>query len=444
MNNITPAIVAVSSFSKPQGKAYQGMIDYMDRDEAVRVDNLSKFNIFSNMLEYIDNDVKTILEQQEEIQEMSNIFTREKNKLTLKEKKQMKDTFDKAQEKASLMWQTIISFDNKYLEENNIYDSKTSKFDEERLIIAARSSIEVMLKKEKLSHAVWAANVHYNTDNIHIHISTVEPVPMRQKGYFAQWEVEKGRYLLKENAKTGELEKVPVLDKNGNQVFLEEYKGKFKLSSIEALKSKFISEIENNKELLIEIDNIKKNILEKKKDTSLFKNINLQDKMKNLYKELKAKDISRNNWQYNKNEIAHLRPLIDDISRDFIVLDEKDEYIKLEELLEKQQLKMQRQYGGNNNYKENKLNDLNARLGNAILRELREYDKALSEANYINFLNRETKAKVDKFSDKLAEKRLLSNAFYNLKSSIKKEKQNYLNEIEYSKLEYELGTDLDI
>ena len=166
--------------------------------------------------------------------------------------------------------------------------------------------------------------------------------------------------------------------------------------------------------------------------------------MKNLYKELKAKDISRNNWQYNKNEIAHLRPLIDDISRDFIVLDEKDEYIKLEELLEKQQLKMQRQYGGNNNYKENKLNDLNARLGNAILRELREYDKALSEANYINFLNRETKAKVDKFSDKLAEKRLLSNAFYNLKSSIKKEKQNYLNEIEYSKLEYELGTDLDI
>ena len=32
MNNITPAIVAVSSFSKPQGKAYQGMIDYMDRD----------------------------------------------------------------------------------------------------------------------------------------------------------------------------------------------------------------------------------------------------------------------------------------------------------------------------------------------------------------------------------------------------------------------------
>ena len=282
MNNITPAIVAVSSFSKPQGKAYQGMIDYMDRDEAVRVDNLSKFNIFSNMLEYTDNDVKTILEQQEEIQEMSNIFTREKNKLTLKEKKQMKDTFDKAQEKASLMWQTIISFDNKYLEENNIYDSKTSKFDEERLIIAARSSIEVMLKKEKLSHAVWAANVHYNTDNIHIHISTVEPVPMRQKGYFAQWEVEKGRYLLKENAKTGELEKVPVLDKNGNQVFLEEYKGKFKLSSIEALKSKFISEIENNKELLIEIDNIKKNILEKKKDTSLFKNINLQDKMKNL------------------------------------------------------------------------------------------------------------------------------------------------------------------
>ena len=77
-------------------------------------------------------------------------------------------------------------------------------------------------------------------------------------------------------------------------------------------------------------------------------------------------------------------------STKIIVLDEKDEYIKLEELLEKQQLKMQRQYGGNNNYKENKLNDLNARLGNAILRELREYDKNLdSDYKVIKELEKE-------------------------------------------------------
>lgn len=444
MSNITPAIVAVSSFAKPNGKAYRGMIDYMDRDEAVRVENLSKFNIFSNMLEYTDNDVKTILQQQQGVKSMSNIFTRGQNKLTLAEKKKMKEIFDNAQKKESLMWQTIISFDNSYLEENDIYDSKNSKFDEERLIAAARSSIENMLKKEELSHAVWAANVHYNTDNIHIHVSTVEPVPMRKKGFFAQWEVEKGRYVMKANSNTGELEKVPILDKNGKQLFLEEYKGKFKLSSIEALKSKFISEIENNKELLIEIDALKKDILEKKKDTKLLQNIALQDKMQKLYKELKNKNINRTCWQYNKNEIAKLRSLIDDISKDFIDLEGKAEYTKLEKMLEKQQLKMQRKYGGNNNYKENKLKDLNVRLGNVILRELREYDKVLSEKKYLSITREQNKAAIDKFSNKLEEKRLLNKAFYHIKTSIKKEKQNYLNEIEYSQLAKELETDLEL
>lgn len=340
MDNITPGIVAVSSFSKPQGKAYQGMIDYMDRDEAVRVEKLDKFNIFSNMLEYTDNDVKTILHQQKGIEKMSNIFTRYKNKLTFAEKKQMKETFDKAQNKGSLMWQTIISFDNNYLEEHDIYDSNNLKFDEERLIIVARSSIEVMLQKEELSHAVFAANVHYNTDNIHIHVSIVEPVPMREKGFFAQWKVDKGRYVMKENPKTKELERIPILDRNGNQIFLEEYKGKFKISSIEALKSKFVSELEINKDLLIEIDEISKGILTKKKDTKLIKNITLQDKMKKLYKALKAKGIASSKWVYNRNEIASVRPLIDNITKEFINLEGKNEYAKLEELLLQQQKKL--------------------------------------------------------------------------------------------------------
>lgn len=447
MDNITPGIVAVSSFSKPQGKAYKGMIDYMDRDEAVRVKNLDKFNIFSNMLEYTDNDVKTILNQQKGIENMSNIFTREKNKLTLGEKKKMKEIFDSAQKKDSLMWQTIISFDNSYLEENDIYNIKALKFDEERLIIAARSSIDMMLGNEQLSHAVWAANVHYNTDNIHIHVSIVEPVPMREKGFFAQWKVDKGRYVKKENPKTKELEKVPILDQNGNQIFLEEYKGKFKLSSIEALKSKFVSELEINKNLLIEIDAISKGILTKKKDTKLIKNIALQDQMKKLYKALKAKGIASSKWAYNRNEIASVRPLIDNITKEFINLEGKDEYTKLEELLLQQQKKAQRQYGGSNNYKDNKLKDLNVRLGNAILGELREYDKNLAEArNQSTFMHSHAGSKNinEKAAARVIEKRLLNKAFYHLKSSVRKEKQNYLNELEYARLEFELGTDLEI
>lgn len=50
----------------------------------------------------------------------------------------------------------------------------------------------------------------------------------------------------------------------------------------------------------------------------------------------------------------------------------------------------------------------------------------------------------EKAAARVIEKRLLNKAFYHLKSSVRKEKQNYLNELEYARLEFELGTDLEI
>lgn len=199
--------------------------------------------------------------------------------------------------------------------------------------------------------------------------------------------------------------------------------------------------------MLIEIDAISKAILTKKKDTKLIKNIALQDQMKKLYKALKAKGIASSKWAYNRNEIASVRPLIDNITKEFINLEGKDEYTKLKELLLQQQKKAQRQYGGSNNYKDNKLKDLNVRLGNAILGELREYDKNLAEArNKSTFMHSRAGRKNinEKAAARVIEKRLLNKAFYHLKSSVRKEKQNYLNELEYARLEFELGTDLEI
>lgn len=40
------------------------------------------------------------------------------------EKKELKRVFEKAQENDSLMWQTVISFDNRWLEENGLYQSR--------------------------------------------------------------------------------------------------------------------------------------------------------------------------------------------------------------------------------------------------------------------------------------------------------------------------------
>lgn len=38
-----------------------------------------------------------------------------------------------------------------------------------------------MLCNEHLEHAIWSGAIHYNTDNIHIHIAIVEEYPKREK-----------------------------------------------------------------------------------------------------------------------------------------------------------------------------------------------------------------------------------------------------------------------
>ena len=79
-----------------------------------------------------------------------------------------------AQDNGSLMWQTVISFDNRWLAEHGIYDAKNNVLDERKLKEIARGGVNRMLEKEHLESAIWSAAIHYNTDNVHVHIATVE------------------------------------------------------------------------------------------------------------------------------------------------------------------------------------------------------------------------------------------------------------------------------
>ena len=80
---------------------------------------------------------------------------------------------------------------NRWLEQNGIYDSQKQILDEQKLKEVTRLAVNRLLKSEGLEHAVWSAGIHYNTDNLHVHIATVEPYPMREKND-VQWE--KKRY----------------------------------------------------------------------------------------------------------------------------------------------------------------------------------------------------------------------------------------------------------
>ncbi len=355
MGEIKAGVVVVTKFCKPKTKAFKAYIDYIDRDEATRKDNSYKYNLYQD---YMGNPEKT-----------SSIFNRTKDELSVSDKKEMKKLFEAAQEKESLMWQTVISFDNRWLEENGIYDSSIQTLDEQRLKAITRKAVDSMLEKENLQNAVWSAAIHFNTDNIHVHVATIEPEPIREKKEYTRYE--------EITDDSGRKKKVPVKDKDGNIIKDLETKGSFKPSSIEECKRQVVNEIINDKENNIVINKIiRESIVKQKKEHPLSKDKELADQFLRLYKRMP--DVNRNLWNYNNNILHSLRPEIDKLADTYIEMYHKEDIEEFNKVTEKREANYKIAYGKTDrSYKEGKIKDLHTRLGNAILREIREYDKQL-------------------------------------------------------------------
>ncbi|WP_218924526.1 MobP2 family relaxase, partial [Bacillus cereus] len=138
-------------------------IDYIGRKDAVEKEK----NEFCSYQDYMGNEEKT-----------SSLFTKEEDVVSLDGKIRLKEAFKTAQKNKSVLWQDVISFDNERLEKHGIYNSESKMLDEEKLKDVTRKAMDVMMTKERLRDtAIWSAAIHYNTDNIHIHVAMVEPVP---------------------------------------------------------------------------------------------------------------------------------------------------------------------------------------------------------------------------------------------------------------------------
>ena len=253
------------------------------------------------------------------------LFTDNKDILDSTEKNKLKNLFNKCQENGGIMWHDVISFDNKFLEKHGIYDSKNMVLDNRKLKDVIRASANEMLKKEKLDEsAIWCADIHYNTDNIHVHVSTVELNPSKERG-------------------------------------------KRKPKSILAMKSKVVNGIINNNEQYKKInDIIRKDIIENKKEVKSLDNI----KLKKLFVEIHSKlPEDRKQWNYNYNTINHVRPLIDKMTDIYIEKYYKDDFLKLKKELKIQEVNLKEAYGKGKNdsykkYYDTKIKDLKTRMGN--------------------------------------------------------------------------------
>ena len=165
----TPGLVAVTKFVRPGSAVYASYINYMDRDEAVHGGEIHPdYSAYSE--NYMGNPEKT-----------TGLFSMDYDRLSEDTAQIYKQQFRQAQENGSLLWQTVLSFDNQWLEELEIYDPTSQTLDESRVRGMTRVFMKTLLDKEQLTLASWTAAVHYNTDNIHVHVAIVDPVGQRER-----------------------------------------------------------------------------------------------------------------------------------------------------------------------------------------------------------------------------------------------------------------------
>lgn len=324
---IKAGVTLMQDFCRPGSDAYKGYIDYITREEAQRNNAFATFNLFND---YMGNPEKS-----------TGLFTAGKDALSYKEKKGLKEIFETAQKNGSMMWQTVISFDNAWLEQNGVYDAEKKMLDERKLKEVVRVAVDRLLKSEGLEHAVWSAGIHYNTDNIHVHIATVEPYPMRQKMMY-----------------------------DGNM----EVRGKFKLGSINKAKSAVVNELMHTKEINQRINQIiRKDIADRIKRQELANDPTLKKMFLDLCNDLPQ--LPGNLMNYNNRTMAPYRNRIDEISSLFLEKYCPEKYKELVDIIDAQSKLYEEAYGGNNfgYYKEDKLHDLMTRMGNAVLKNAKQY-----------------------------------------------------------------------
>ena len=360
---------------------FKNFIDYIDRSEATRKKNFDKYSAYNN---YMGNPEK-----------IGSLFTKDKHSLTEKEVKKLKKDFDKAQLNGSNMWQEVFSFDNEFLEANGLYDSENGALDEEKIQEATRRAMEELSKREGFKDLTWSASLHYNTDNIHVHIASVEINPSRERG-------------------------------------------KFKPRTLYNMKSSFVNSLLDKQKDLDKINSlIRDNLIQGKKEMSFKEDIEMRKMVKEIVKKLPS---DKRQWHYNYNSMQEVRPLIDNLTKYYIETYKTDEFKELVDRLEKEDKFYKEVYGKRKvettTYKDNKIQDLYTRMGNTILKEIKEYVKEEDLKSQKKFENLQEKWERNK--NIIITKQSISM----MKKSLNNDINSMKNQREYEKLQSSIEYDM--
>ncbi|MFK3957909.1 MobP2 family relaxase [Pseudalkalibacillus hwajinpoensis] len=325
---VAPGVVLKTKFVTANQKGFQDYVQYVDREEAKGKGEVhrSVFNLYND---YMDDPDKT-----------SALFTQQSDHLSMEGKSGIKSLFRHAQENNSIMWQDVITFDNEWLRQQGVYDDQSHTLDEDRLKQVTRKSMQTMLEKEGLKEsAIWSAAIHYNTDNIHIHVATVEPNPTRERG-------------------------------------------KRKPKTLDAMKSEVVNGLLDRDQERNQINFlIRDHMVHYKKEMSSlgWQNRELKPLFLEIYHQLPN---DNRQWQYGYQTLNPIRGKIDDLTTSYLNKFHKEDMKQLHQKLDQEVEVLKHAYGDGEkdkkryqHYKQNKLDDLYKRMGNAFLQEMKSYDR---------------------------------------------------------------------
>ncbi|MDG2979045.1 hypothetical protein KNP65_03715 [Latilactobacillus curvatus] len=353
-----PGVIETVRFIRPGAKGFQGFIDYMDRDEAVRNEHFNEYSAYSPV-NYDDSLTAVERNQDSEFKKFNDymgnpyktdaLFSAYSDQLSLEDRQKMKSYFTQAQDAKSPLWQIVYSFDNNWLVDHEMLNPKTNELDTKKIYAATRESINKLEEKSGLK-GQWTGAVHYNTDNIHVHVGYVERNPTRE------W--------------------IHYQDKQKRALSGWQFKGSLKKNDIKASKAKFVNQLLELEPQLTKSQNLMKEILhDAGKNGSEFFNQQYKDVTAALIEKLPA---NRSKWAYGHAEKNGFKNELDKLSNLYLNTQQPKQLEQLKNSLRPISQEYERAYGNPNNkptYEQNKLygkDGLYYKFGNSILKILKE------------------------------------------------------------------------
>jgi len=398
-----PAIILKSKFVLPNKIMFSSYVDYMSRSNAVYKEGDYDYLQYKEFNEYMDDAKKS-----------TGLFTRYNDYLNSEEKKELKEIFNTAQKNDSVLWQDVFSFDSNWLKENNFLD-KNDNPDVQLIQEATRKSMDKLFKEEKLeSTGVWSAAIHMNTDNVHVHVATVEKNNTRERRNYP--------------------------NKNGETIL--GFKAVRKPLTLDHMKASFINTFTNRDMTFKQISSLRNDLYS---EFTLSGKLNKDNKNTKFYLKQSKKIIKelpddKRKWNY-KNISPEAKKQIQVIIDQYKVNNPK--YTEFSNYVSQESNYMKILFGktsrDSKDYASNKELDLNYRLGNRYLKELKENSKDLKLPSSSNkkykTLNYKKKFNTHKNSNSkiyISKKGILQ-----ITEAIGSEIKNQSNLIEFEKVERE-------